>query len=253
MNYHEGLPELFNRMACAAVNWEIVENPSNHATMVAKEMRELFDAHTAPQIDRHLAAAAEVITALHENLKIERQQIKQAWDALDLEPYERETAECLSEAVRMIRGRVEEAADSGTTYKLRRELATVRYYMNHDNEAEADAAMARGEFIEPMRLAPAADIVPNSDDIPEGVGAELFQTDYSRTLPQGAGAALDLKPDENSTIEIGNTALQIGIKALEEIKSTAGWRTGPVGRMIEIISRLAREALDAIRAKGDDR
>lgn len=38
------------------------------------------------------------------------------------------------------------------TYQIRRELATVRYYMNHDNEAEVDVAMARGEFVEPQTL-----------------------------------------------------------------------------------------------------
>lgn len=84
MNYHEGLPELFIRMACAAVNWENVESPSNHARQVAKEMRAIFDEHTAPQIDRHLAAATEIITATHENLKIERAEIAAAFEAMDM-------------------------------------------------------------------------------------------------------------------------------------------------------------------------
>ena len=88
-----------------------------------------------------------------------------------------------------------------TVYELRREIATLRYYMMNDNESTADAAMERGEFIAPMLI----EVCDHEWSLwyPEGdkVGGVVL-TVCTRCGEKQTPA--DIVPDEDSQVEMGS-------------------------------------------------
>ncbi|MEE8167105.1 MAG: hypothetical protein V3T64_16180 [Myxococcota bacterium] len=107
MSYEDLIDEACIRSACKAVNWQVLDDPSNQAMRVSREIKEVFEQSVMIAVNADLASLAEVIARQDRLLKGHEVQIGQAWEALKLDGQERDDAECVSAEIDLLQGRLE--------------------------------------------------------------------------------------------------------------------------------------------------